>query len=415
MRIPWFATQFGRDANHGAADVWLDPQIAAGVLALCASTQARETDAFPRCRARQDSPRDAPRRDGGAARGTFPAIRRGGYDAALYHARWRASGRPATRSWSISSGQPAPPPAGSERRLTRARRGSWTIHAVRVPGSSKPGMEGRSQLDVSHRTAPAFPKVRSQSSEVQGYACATEFIAMAELAEARCVDDRAHWMNWRTRAEQLRSAITSVSGIRPWAFMRLRFDGHGAPCKVRGSKPGHLPLLWHPERRPQRGAQVAEQLMSERFHGGWGIPHTPLKASRVSTPCRTTTAPVWPHDTALCGAGITRCSAEIIVELLSEMNEAASLFAMRLPELWCGFTRVPGQGSGALPVACFSRLGGGLVSVLLQRVQHGGERAQPQKCTSSDRCCPVGVRGAEPSRTARGRSPGGHRFSTCRM
>jgi glycogen debranching enzyme len=40
------------------------------------------------------------------------------------------------------------------------------------------------------------------------------------------------------------------------------------------------------------------------------------------------------------------------VRILSEMFEAANHFGMRLPELYCGFARVAGQGPVPYPVAC---------------------------------------------------------------
>jgi glycogen debranching enzyme len=77
---------------------------------------------------------------------------------------------------------------------------------------------------------------------------------------------------------------------------------------------------------------------------------------------------VWPHDTALCAAGMARYGGrESVVRLLSEIFEAANHFSMRLPELYCGFTRVPGQGPVPYPVACLPQAwSSGCVFMLLQ-------------------------------------------------
>ena len=62
---------------------------------------------------------------------------------------------------------------------------------------------------------------------------------------------------------------------------------------------------------------------------------------------------VWPHDTALCAAGLARYGdRDTVVQLTNGLFEAAVSFNMRLPELFCGFKRAAGEAPIAYPVAC---------------------------------------------------------------
>ena len=62
---------------------------------------------------------------------------------------------------------------------------------------------------------------------------------------------------------------------------------------------------------------------------------------------------VWPHDTALCAAGIARLGDRSgAVRLLRATFETATHFDMRLPELFCGFARAHGATPVSYPVAC---------------------------------------------------------------
>ena len=62
---------------------------------------------------------------------------------------------------------------------------------------------------------------------------------------------------------------------------------------------------------------------------------------------------VWPHDTALCAAGMAAYGYRpAATHLLSEMFGAAVHFGMRLPELYCGFVRATGEPPVGYPVAC---------------------------------------------------------------
>jgi glycogen debranching enzyme len=62
---------------------------------------------------------------------------------------------------------------------------------------------------------------------------------------------------------------------------------------------------------------------------------------------------VWPHDTALAAAGLARYGRrDATVRLLNQTFETAVHFGLRLPELFCGFARLPGEAPIAYPVAC---------------------------------------------------------------
>ena len=78
---------------------------------------------------------------------------------------------------------------------------------------------------------------------------------------------------------------------------------------------------------------------------------------------------VWPHDTALCAAGIgaLRRARRRPPTCTSELFEAAVHFDMRLPELFCGFARRPGEPPVAYPVACLPQAwASGSVFMMLQ-------------------------------------------------
>jgi glycogen debranching enzyme len=77
---------------------------------------------------------------------------------------------------------------------------------------------------------------------------------------------------------------------------------------------------------------------------------------------------VWPHDTAICAAGMARYGLRHgAVQVTAALFEAASHFEMRLPELFCGFAREPGEPPVGYPVACLPQAwSAGSVFMVLQ-------------------------------------------------
>ena len=90
-------------------------------------------------------------------------------------------------------------------------------------------------------------------------------------------------------------------------------------------------------RRPSGRASVAAQLLAPAFNSGWGI-RTLADGEGRFNPMSYHNGSVWPHDTALCVAGLARYGErDGVVQLINGLFEAAVSFDMRLPELFCGF------------------------------------------------------------------------------
>ncbi|WP_416211202.1 amylo-alpha-1,6-glucosidase [Nitrospirillum sp. BR 11828] len=170
---------------------------------------------------------------------------------------------------------------------------------------------------------------------------------------------------WQHRAEALRQAVETHFWMEDLGFYALALDGKGRPCRVRASNVGHLLFVGLPS--PERAQRVADQLLAGAFHTGWGI-RTLADTEVCFNPMSYHNGSVWPHDTAICAAGLARYGVRGgVVKLMSDTFEAAVRFGMRLPELFCGFPREQGETPIAYPVACVPQAwAAGSVFMLLQ-------------------------------------------------
>jgi glycogen debranching enzyme len=207
-----------------------------------------------------------------------------------------------------------------------------------------------------------FPAPPVAVVEVQGYTYAA-LKAMSELAASRAQPVLS--AKWLARAERLRLDIERKFWVPEMGFYAIALDGAGEPCKVYGSNAGHLLFCGVPA--PERAHSVAAHLMSSRFCSGWGIRTLATQQSRYN-PMSYHNGSIWPHDTAICAAGMSRYGKRReAVQILSEVFETAVYFSMRLPELYCGFPRVAGETPAPYPVACLPQAwASGSVFLLLQ-------------------------------------------------
>ena len=125
-------------------------------------------------------------------------------------------------------------------------------------------------------------------------------------------------------------------------YVAQALDGEHSQVRAISSNPGHC--LWSGILAPARARAVADRLMRADMWSGWGI--RTLSAEAVNyDPCSYHNGSVWPHDCTLAAAGLRVHGFGREAEQVARMIlEAGMAFPdRRLPELWCGTSREPGE------------------------------------------------------------------------
>jgi glycogen debranching enzyme len=347
--IPWFNTVFGRDALITAMQtLWADPAIARGVLGHLAATQSTAKD--DAADAEPGKILHEARHGEMAALGEVPFRRYyGSVDATPLFVM--LAGAYLERTADVASLRRLWPNIEAALQWIDVYGDRDRDGFVEYGRASEEGLINQGWKDSPDSIFHADGSLARGSIalvEVQGYVFAAKRAA-ASIARRLDLPERALQLD--REAEELQRRFDAAFWDDALGTYVLALDGDKRPCQVRSSNAGHA--LFTGIALPERAEPVVNGLMSSASYSGWGIRTIASSESRYN-PMSYHNGSVWPHDNGLIALGFARYGfRRQVMQVFKGLFEASNYIDLRrLPELFCGFSRMPTQGPTFYPVAC---------------------------------------------------------------
>jgi glycogen debranching enzyme len=185
-------------------------------------------------------------------------------------------------------------------------------------------------------------------AEVQAYVYLAKQ-RMADVYQAMKRPEEAARL--RDQAEELRRRYNEAFWMEDEQFFAEALDADKRQVASVTSNPGHG--LYCGIVDEDKAIPLAKRLLSPDMFSGWGI-RTMSKAAAAYNPMSYHNGSVWPHDNALIAAGLKRYGfARSTNRVATALFDAAvQADYLRLPELFCGFTRRTPNRPVSYPIAC---------------------------------------------------------------
>jgi glycogen debranching enzyme len=347
--VPWFNAPFGRDGLITALEcLWLEPGLTRGVLAYLASTQAREV--IPEQDAEPGKILHETRNGEMAALKEMPFARYyGSVDATplFVHLAGAYYERTGDREF-VEDIWP-----NIEAALLWMQRygdsdGDGFLEYSRQSHDGLVHQGWKDSDDAIFHADGSLAHGPIAVCEVQAYAYAAW---RAGAALAATLDRPEQSADFARRAETLRAHFDKAFWCDDLGTYALALDGDKRPCRVRTSNAGQC--LFSGIVLAERASDLARTLLAPESFSGWGIRSIAASEPRYN-PMGYHTGGVWPHDNALIACGLARYGmAEEASRIFGGLFDTAMYLDLhRVPELFCGFSRDPGEGPIFYPVAC---------------------------------------------------------------
>jgi glycogen debranching enzyme len=344
---PWFMTLFGRDSLLAS---WmalpLDQSLALGTLRRLARLQGRQTNPLTE----EEPGRIAHELRSGTP--VSPAHQEGVYYGSVDATPLFVMLLGELRRWGLH------PEAVTELLPAADRALAWIIEHGDIDGDGFVEYRRKTDRGIANQGwKDSFDAINFADgtlarppialAEVQAYVYAA-YVARSHFAHEAGDEPAAE--AWAAKAARLKADFNERFWLPDKGYFAMGLDADKRPIDSLASNLGHC--LWAGIVAEDKAAAVAERLMSPEMFTGFGI-RTLASSMAAYNPMSYHNGSVWPHDSAICAAGLMRygfvdATQRIALGLLS----AATNLGGRLPELFCGLDRAEYPAPVAYPTSC---------------------------------------------------------------